>query len=479
MKLHSKEAHPTSAGGARSVFVRLGRFWWIVVASALIVGGCAFAASVIQTPIYASTATVYVTSGADADTQSAYQGSLASQQRVASYVELVQSNAIVGDALSQSQLDMSVDEAREAVEATTKPDTVLLQISATSPDATVAAALANAVAQSLSRFVNTLEQPSGGGDALAKVTVVTPAVESATPVEPRPIRNGLLGLGVGLILGLLIVILKVRFDNRIRVAGDVEGIGGLNVIGDVPTEDSLKTPGAVDFGGGSNPAAEAYRRLRTNLSFANVDDLIRKILVTSPNQSEGKTTTAINLAVSLAEAGSKVVLVDGDLRKPALAARLGCSHVVGFTDYLRGEATMADLVQQSGIARLDVLASGQLPPNPAELLGSRRAKTAIAELQNHYDFVVVDSPPVLPVTDAAVLSQWVDGTLLIVRSGRTRSRELASAIGEVSAGQTPVIGVVINDVRSRHLTYSYSYYGAEASADVMRQPSTKVPSNTK
>lgn len=476
MKIRAKETHPTGAGGAKAVVVRLARFWWIVVVSALIVGGCALAASAIQTPIYASTATVYVTSGADADTQSAYQGSLASQQRVASYVELVQSNAIVGDALGQSQLAMSIEEAREAVEATTKPDTVLLQISATSPDAAVAATLANAVAQSLSRFVSTLEQPSGGGDALAKVTVVTPAVESATPVEPKPVRNGLLGLGVGLMLGLLIVILKVRFDNRIRVSGDIEGLGGLTVIGDVPTEESLKSAGVVDFGGGSNPAAEAYRRLRTNLSFANVDDPIRKILVTSPNQGEGKTTTAINLAVSLAEAGSKVVLVDGDLRKPALASRLGCSQEVGFTDYLRGEATMADLVQPSGISRLDVLASGQLPPNSAELLGSQRARLAIAELQNHYDFVVVDSPPVLPVTDAAVLSQWVDGTLLIVRSGRTRSRELASAIDEVSAGQTPVVGVVLNDVRARHLTYSYSYYGTEASADVVRRPKATVTS---
>lgn len=446
----------------RSLFVARER-WWVVVLCGLFCGLAALVFSVVQTPMYESTATLYVTSGTMANSQNAYQGSLASQQRVDSYVRLVKSDAVLSDAISVGGAGIPIAEARKSVSATSAPDTVLLNVVAVRDSPSEAAALANAVAASMTRYVSSLERPSEREAALAKVTVVTPAAPSESPASPSTVKNTFIGVVFGLMIGFLVVLTRARLDNKIRDESDLEALVGAAPLTIVAYEPELEVKSLVDFDAGASSAAEAYRRLRTNISFAQVDDPARMLMVTSPGEGEGKTTTALNFAVALTEAGARVVLVDSDLRKPTVASRVALNPGFGLTDCLRNDLSPLDAVQQCSVPGLDVLASGPLPPNPAELVGSQRSKIVFEELSREYDYVVVDSPPILPVTDACVLSQWVDGTVVVVRAGRTRRPDLSFALGQLAGVGASVLGTVVNGASGMAGTYQYKYYGSPVS----------------
>ncbi|WP_282958886.1 polysaccharide biosynthesis tyrosine autokinase [Gordonia sp. SCSIO 19800] len=445
----------------QSFFEVLRRGWYIVVLTALLGGGSAVLLSLLQEPVYRANVELYVTSGSEENAQSAYQGSLASQQRVSSYARLVTAEPVLAEALQYGGLSMSIDDASSKLSADTTPETVLLTVSADDTNPQTAAALANGVARAMTEFVTELEKPSGGGNALAKLTVVKPAKVADDPVSPQALRNLLIGLVAGTAVGGIVLYIRRQLDTKIRSQEDLSELTDSPVLTVVPRDSDLGAGRALNFGVGASSAAEAFRRLRTNLSFVSVNGPVTRLVVTSARESEGKTTSAVNVASALAEAGHSVVLVDADLRRPRVASRLRVDSSVGLSDVLRGTASWRDLVQPSGIDYLDVLSPGQSPPNPAELLGSRRAKDCIAELSQHYDYVIIDTPPVLPVTDAAVVAQLVDGALLVARAGTTHKRELANAVSQLDAAQVPVLGLILNDTTDRHggYGYGYRYYG--------------------
>lgn len=450
----------TSEGhGLRQVADVVARRWWFLAISMLLCAVVALGASLVQEPVYRSSATVYVTVGSTVAAPNAYQDSLASQQRVLSYGQLATSDLVIDKALETSGLGLSRDQAQASVRVNSTPDTVLLTISAESTSAAISESLANSVATSLSTYVAELEKPSGDGSPLAKVTLISPASGSAEQVSPRVLRNTFLGLLVGVLLGLAVVFVRDRLDRTVHGPDDLVGVISSPVIGLVPGDPSLGTSGAVDFASGASVVAEAYRRIRTNLAFADIDSTSRRLLITSPSVGEGKTTTAINVAASLAEDGHRVVLVDADLRRPAVARRLNLNGSVGLTDYVLGRGSLADLIQSGGTSRLDVLATGQLPPNPAELLGSARARALFDELAGSYDYVVVDTPPILPVSDGAVVSQCIPYALLVVRADRTKRPEVAAAWDQWAATNCRILGVVVNDASERASAYRYTYYG--------------------
>lgn len=445
--------------------------WWVIAVCGLGGGVIALAGCLVQTPVYEATSTLYVTSASDANAQSAYQGSLASQQRVTSYTKLVDSDAVMHDAIARSGVPLSLDEASRKVSASSTPDTVLLSVHVRDSDPQVAVSLANGVGSSLSEYVKSLERPSDGGVALAKLTVVSPATLADGPVSPATKRYVALGVGLGLLLGCVLLYVYDRIDVKVRSAAEVTEIAGAPVLSEVPEDEGL-VGGAVDFSRGSSISAEAFRRLRSNLGFISVDDPLRSVLVTSPAAAEGKTTVALNLAAAMAEAGRRVILVDADLRRPTVARRLGLSSEFGLSELMRGGVELSDLVQPSGIAGLDVLASGQLPPSASELLGSQNAARAFERLKSDYEFVVVDAPPMLPVTDAIVTSQRVDAVLLVVRYARTKSNDLVSAVDELGTAKAPICGVVVNGRVSRGRDYSkYAYYGSSVRGDAMDRTS--------
>lgn len=437
------------------------RLWWVVALAALVGGIASLALSLAQVEKYSATATLYVTASSQADAAgAAYQGSLASQQRVASYARLVTSEAVLREALSESGLGMTVSDASRSLSARTTSETVLLEVTGSASSPVDAAVLANAVATALTKYVTVLETPSSGGLPLAKLTVVSPAVEDATPVSPRPKRNVAVGLVAGAFVGLFVVYVRSRLDAKIRDASDVEDVVGGPTLSSIPEDPDLRDRRLLRFDQGFGAATEAYRMLRTNLTFADVDDPAKILLVTSGLAGEGKTTTALNLAASLAETGSTVCLVDADLRLPRVGSLLGLNEAVGLTNVLRGELDLAASVQHIGVVGLDVLVSGSRAPNPAELLGSKRTGALIAEMGHRYDYVVIDSPPALPVADASILAQYVDGTLFVVRAGRSRKPETADAVSRLEGTKSSLLGVVLNGVPAEGSYYGgYSGYG--------------------
>jgi len=209
-----------------------------------------------------------------------------------------------------------------------------------------------------------------------------------------------------------------------------------------------------------SPISEQYRSIRTNIQFSAVDESIQSIVITSPGPSAGKSITAANLAVVYAQQGMKTLLIDADLRKPTVHYTFRLDNLRGLSSVLIGEASFEDAVETGTIGDLHILSCGPIPPNPAELLSSKRMEELIAYAEDHYDFVIVDTPPILAVTDAKIVSQIVDGTIFVVRSGVSEKEEMKKAKEiMLSGGQTRILGAVLNDVPKNEETYYY-YYGS-------------------
>lgn len=423
------------------------RLWWVVCICFLGGGLGGLVVSFLQTPQYVSSSTLYITtSGSGDSTQSVYQGSLASEQRATSYVGLATSDAVLRKAVRGVAGGVSVDAAREALTAEVVPDTVLLTVTAKTDSPEESAALVNAVTASMTEYIRTLEVPSGGGAPLAKLTVVSPGTVDRNPVEPRTARNVALGLAVGLFFGLALNVFAGRVDQKIRSDQDLRELVDGPVLANIPAERSVSDSSPVDFSLGASRSAESYRVLRTNIGFVSIGGKSQSFLVTSSNAGEGKSTTVVNLAAALAEDGKSVVVVDADLRRPMLSTLFGLAGLVGLTDYLRGRGDIGALVQRTEISGLHVLGSGELPPNPAELLGGPGLRRLIDELCNQFDYVIVDSSPVLPVTDAAVASHGVDGVLFVVKCGHTSRRDVVESLNLLEIAEVTPAGFIINAV---------------------------------
>ncbi|MGV9712263.1 polysaccharide biosynthesis tyrosine autokinase [Gordonia sp. NPDC003424] len=438
------------------------RGWWILALGGLVGAVVAAGWSLSERPVYRSVATLYVTSSLDgASASAAYQGSMASQQRVLSYSRLVSSDAVVRSALAESGLSMTLDTALTSLSASGAPNTVLLNISATSTDQTTAMRLANGAAVAMEKYVRVLETPSGGGEPLAKLTVVTPAQLSVNPVSPRTGRNVAVGLGGGVFVGIGVLILRQRLDLKLRSQEDLDEISSLPVLGTLPDDTGLSGHSVIDFGAGANPVAEALRRVRTNLEFVSVDRPLRTLLVTSPAAGEGKTTTSVNLASAFAEMGRRVLIVDADLRRGSIGELFSVNSRVGISDVLLGRLSIHDAIQESDIPGLFVLSRGSDVPNPVELLSSQRASDMFSQASGLCDIMLIDSPPLLVLSDSAVLSTYADGVVLVVRGNQSKKPEIVSSIAELGRAHSAIVGVIFNGAPVSVGAYG-SEYGARA-----------------
>lgn len=291
--------------------------------------------------------------------------------------------------------------------------------------------------------------------------LVTPAAVPTSPVEPNPVRTGLLALFLGLVLGLGLAFLREFLDDSVKSKDDLQRVtAGVAVLGLIPVVSAWRgrdTAYLVSIDDPNSPAAEAYRTLRTAIQFIGLEQPMRTLQVTSANPQEGKTTTLANLAVALARSGSSVAVVCCDLRRPRVHEFFGLENEVGFTSVLLGKVPLAAAMQEvPGQPRLSLLASGPLPPNPSELLSSKRTVEVFGSLQAEYDIVLIDAPPVLPVTDALVLSGRVDATLLVAVAGATTRKEAARAVELLRQVEAPLVGSVLNGVDTEG-SYGYAY----------------------
>ena len=303
-----------------------------------------------------------------------------------------------------------------------------------------------------------------GAVATSGVEFVTPAQPPSGPSAPKPTENAVLGLATGLMLGLGIAFLRDNLDDALSSKESVEEAGKATVLAMVPMVSSWKKRQRTVVASSSaptSPAAEAYRSLRTSLQFARQAQDLRIVLITSPAAAEGKTSTLANLGAVFAEAGERVVLVSCDLRRPRLGKFFDVNEKAGLTTVLLGRQTLEQALKQvDGYDCLWVLGAGPVPSNPAELLNGAGARKIFATLRENFDLVLVDSPPVLPVTDAMVLSKYADGTLLVVAAGQTKRAELYRATERFAQAKSPLVGIVLNEVTKKSgygSDYGYGY----------------------
>ena len=283
--------------------------------------------------------------------------------------------------------------------------------------------------------------PFSSGNATNLVTLVDPAVAGALPVSPRPLLNAALAGLLGLIFATSVIGVAQFFDDRMKDAEAVQTAAGLPTLGTITRirgrAGRQEIYRLVTLLFPRSAASEAYRTLRTNVEFAAIDDKLGVLLVTSAVPGEGKTVTAANLAVAFAQSGRRVLLVDADLRKPGVDQIFNVPNERGLTSMLRGEDPMGgSFAQATEQPNLQVLTTGPLPPNPAELLASKRMRTVLERLQTGYDLMIVDGPPLLVVTDAAILSAFLDATILVVdaeRSRRNRVHEARETLAKAGA----------------------------------------------
>jgi capsular exopolysaccharide synthesis family protein len=294
------------------------------------------------------------------------------------------------------------------------------------------------------------------------ITIFSPAELPATSVQTAAVRNTLLGAAAGLVVGIATAFLLEYLDDTIKSPEDVKQNLEVGVLGALPRLKSMDGHTALVVAEHPlQPVAEAFRNLRTSIDFSSLDRPARTLLVTSPLPTEGKTFTAANLAVVLAQSGKSVVLVDTDLRRPMVHRLAGLSKEPGLTTALLSPDQRPYVLRPTGIDGLQVVTSGSRAPNPAELLASHRFQEFVSWLTGEVDIVVFDSPPVLAVTDAAVLANLVDGTLLVVDCGETRRPAAIQAVERLTSVGGTVLGVVLNRLsasRNGHYYYYYYYY---------------------
>lgn len=440
-------------------FVQLLRTRWVIIcATAVVTVAGAAAITLLMTPMYQSSTRLFVSTKGGTSVSEIYEGNLFSQERVASYTQLLMGKTLAQRTIAKLGLNMSAEELQKHVKATAKVDTVLIDVNVRDASPARARDIADALSDEFVVMVRELETPQDGTMPDARVVVEQRASIPEKPVSPTPIRNLGAGLALGLVLGTGLAFLRNALDNRIKDKKAVEEITGVGLIGNIPLDKKRQTESAISFNQDNSAIAEAFRKVRTNLQFLAVDNPPQVILVTSSMPGEGKSTIAINIALALAEAEHNVVLVDGDLRKPSLADYLGLIGQVGFSTVLSGAVSPSEVMQKTRFPRLTVLTSGAIPPNPSELLGSLVAKKVLVELRSQYDYVIVDSSPLLAVTDAAILGADADGVLIVARYGKTKREQLAQAVASLNGVGATLLGALLTMMPTRG-SNGYSYYG--------------------
>jgi capsular exopolysaccharide synthesis family protein len=430
---------------------------WLIVAAVLLCPSAALGSSLATTPVYQGTAKLLVVAKTDpgGGTSSAYEGALLSQQLVKSFAQILESRGTAEAALRLDPQPFTARQLQRKISAEPITDTLLIALSVEDTEPTRARRLTNSVARAFIASVPDLQS----GSAL-RVSLVEPALTPTEPVRPRTRLNVALGLVLGLMLGTGLAFLRDFLDRSVKTPEELEAAAGAPVVGTIPPFKATKQPIPV----AEQPrtaVAEAFRKLRTNFAFLGVDRDNVCCVITSPGAGDGKSTVTANLGIAIAQAGQRVALVDADLRKPTLHKLFGLPQRVGTTTVLLDQATTHDALQHLGPDLPAVLTSGELPPNPSELLGSRRMAELLTELRSAFDVVLVDCAPLLPVTDPMVVSQFVDGLLLIARAGATTKDQAAAARAACAKAGATIFGVTLNatQITEGDQRAYYAYYG--------------------
>jgi capsular exopolysaccharide synthesis family protein len=378
------------------------------------------------------------------------------------YIKVLRTNAVNDVLAASNQIQTNITELQKQIDALGPPTTAPAGKTLVTTDADVQR---SALETQLANYrVQYNDLQVSVANLTAGAVVLRPAVRESTPIAPRPLRTALEAAGGGLILGLGLAYLLEYVDDTLRDTETLERLGGgLPVLGVIPTMTGWRDrhrSSVVVTAAPSSPGAEAYRYLRTAVRFLAMDRGISVIQITSPSSRDGKTTTVANLAAALAQVGGQVAVVDLDLRRPRIHEFFGLDNEVGFITVAEGGTSLsAALHKVPGIDGLVVLTSGPVPPNPSELLSSARAGEIIELLRARGWTVILDSPPLLPVTDATVVSTMADATILVTSSGLTKRNEVTRSMEQLAQVRAPVVGTVFNRAPGKR-GYYYRYTSA-------------------
>jgi succinoglycan biosynthesis transport protein ExoP len=443
-------------------YLRILRKRWITIVAFTLVGVAAAAGvTILMTPKYEASTLVYVQVQSSGTVGELAQGSTFIQNQVKSFAEVVNTPRVLDPVVKTLRLSETAGELAGSVGASAPIDTVNIAITVTRDSPQEAADIANAVTSSFRQTVGEITETTGAAPvSQVSVSVLREATAPAEPVSPNTGLNLAIGLLVGLALGLSVAVLREVLDTRIRGERDVSAITAAPIIGGISFDASATSKPLIVQDDPRSVRAEAFRTLRTNLQFLEVESGAKSFVVTSSIPSEGKTTTAANLAIALADSGAQVVLIDADLRRPKIAEYMGLEGAIGLTDVLIARADLADAMQPWGRGNLVVLPAGTVPPNPSELLGSRAMAALIRTLEAEFDVVLIDLPPLLPVTDGALVSKLTKGALVVVAAGRTHKGEFAGAISALENVGANVAGIIITMLPAKGPdAYGYGRYG--------------------
>jgi capsular exopolysaccharide synthesis family protein len=415
---------------------------------------------------YTATTRLFVAVAGGESVTDLAQGSSFAEKQMASYAEVATSPKVLAPVIQQLGLRITPRELSESVEATVPANTVILEISAADLDPNRAAQIANAVGLEFVNVAGELSSKKEDGTEAVRATPFALAEVPDKASSPKILLNLGVGLILGLSLGLGVAVLRHVLDTKVRNEDDVRSLTDSPMLGVIAYDQDVSSHPLILRDQPLAAPSEAIRRLRTNLQFIDLANRPKSIVISSSIPGEGKSTIAINLAVSLADSGSRVILVDADLRRPSVAEYVGIEGGVGLTTVLIGRAEVEDVVQPLGSSSLDLLPAGQIPPNPSELLGSMAMADLLERLSASYDMVLLDSAPLLPVTDAVVLSNLAGGALVVVGADRIHRPQLQQSLESLETAGAHLFGIVMNKIARRDAA-AYAYgYGSEYSSAI-------------
>lgn len=437
---------------------------WVTILVCLVLGGLlAFGHAKSTTPEYQSKTQLYVSVRPSADsTGELAQGASYSRQVVNTYVDIIPTGIVLQPVIDQLGLSQGVSELASQLTVTSPSETALIDIVARDQSPDNAARIAEAVGQSFKNVVaQQLEPSTSRSSGRVNLTTTQEALVPTAPFRPNVMQNTLLGLLLGLVLGVGLAYLRNIFDTRIHNSSEAMAATGLPLIGGIVEDPNASKVPLTMRDDAHSPRAESYRSLRTNLQFLSLNSSSSTYVITSANPGEGKSTTSLNLALALAESGSRVALVEADLRLPTLHKHLNVDSGVGLTDVLVGRVDLDDVLEPWGDNGLYFLPAGRIPPNPSELLGSSKMGDVISKMRSEFDTIIIDAPPILSVTDAAVVGHGDSLYLLVVAAGSTRKQEVGAALEALGQANASVAGLVVTRLPQKSAgRYGYGNYGA-------------------
>lgn len=448
--------------------------WWIIALGLLTGIGLAYSYNTVSVPLYESQTRLFVSTISAGSTSELLQSTAFGQQRVRSYADVVSSPLVLQPVIDDLGLDVSAGALGRQVSAEVPLNTVIIVVTVTNTDPQTAQDIAARIGQELEAVVSTLEPSQTGGVAPVKLSTIQPAALPLAPSSPQVFQNLAIGSLAGIILGLAIAFLIEALDTRIRNDATLLAVHQAPVLGRFAFDSSVKRRPLLVHTEPGSPRAEAFRHMRTNLQFIAAAQMRNSFVISSALPGEGKSTTSINLAIAAAQSDIRVLLIDGDLRRPTVAAILRLAASQGLTGLLTGKAQVDDVIKPWGDGNLSVLPAGKIPPNPSELLASKQMQELMAWAEKTWDLVIVDSPPILPATDALILSQITGGVILVVRAGKTTRGQLGLALEHLVAAGGSALGYALTmlsgrDAEGSAYGYSGKYgYTSTASAGELR-----------